>query len=94
MRLGSPDTVAGPRAWPGAARHRRVRRSSCSESRPTRSCARLPLPFHPLARAPTGIPLFRCYYLYPSTTGDSRQDRTAITTRSRQNRATRALRPA
>jgi hypothetical protein len=25
MRLGSPDTVAGPRAWPGAARRRRVR---------------------------------------------------------------------
>jgi hypothetical protein len=41
---------------------------------PAHSCARLPLPSNPLARAPTGIPLFRCYCVYPSTTADHSQD--------------------
>ena len=41
---------------------------------PAHSCARLPLPSNPLARAPTGIPLFRCYCVYPSTTADYSQD--------------------
>ncbi len=59
MRLGSPDTVAGPRAWPGAARHRRVRHSSCSESRPTRPCSHAPGCHFPFTRLRGYPPAFR-----------------------------------